>query len=402
MKEAIKLKRSLSMFLLTFYGLGTILGAGIYALIGQVARHTGMHLPVAFFIASIIAFFTGITYAELSSRFPKSAGAAFYVRQAFNHTLFSGVVGWLIVLTGLVSAATISHAFVGYLQLLVPIPAWLGTSLLILFFGAIAIWGITESAIISMFITIIEVIGLLLLIYVAGTNITDLGNKWQQVFFPATLLEWSGISTGAFIAFYAFIGFEDMVNLAEETKNPEKTLPYAVLLTIILATLLYLLISTITVLAVPLSNLIKSNAPLAQVMTASGYSPNLIIMIALIAVTNGILVQIIMASRLIYGMAHQQNAPRFFTSIHPKTQTPLPASLLVIIAILILALWFPIETLAKMTSTIMLVIFAIIHFTLIIIKRRPEEQAGSVNFPIFFPIAGMILCVLFLIAQLVH
>ena len=397
--ESVSLKRSLSFALVTFYGLGTILGAGIYALVGKVAGHAGIFTPLAFLLASFIAFLTAISYAELSSRFPLSAGEAYYVRRAFGHDWLSGLIGWMVVFTGVVSAAAIAHGFVGYLRLFISIPSPLAMIGLIILLGAVAIWGIIESAMMAMLMTLIEIGGLLLVIYVAGNSLQRLPEVWHQMRFSLSMAGSSGVLAGAFIAFYAYIGFEDMVNIAEEIKHPEKTLPYAIFAALGIGTLLYVLVALVAILALPLEAFAQSEAPLALIFQLRGYSPSIIGMISLIAIVNGALVQIIMASRVIYGMAKQHNAPVLFATLYRRTQTPLIATLFVMAVIVMFALLFPIEMLAKITSAIILCIFIMMHLSLIAIKKRKEVQPNAVSYPILFPIAGAFLSALFLILQ---
>lgn len=391
------LKRTLSLWLLTFYGLGTIIGAGVYALLGEVIEKAHEFTPFAFLLSSIIALFTAASYAELSARFPKSAGSALYVRRAFNNKWLSGLVGWMIVFTGVVSAATISHGFLRYLQLLMPAPFYPTLFLLITVLGLIAIWGITESARTIMLMTLIEVTGLLMVVYYGKESFVHV----TTIDYPALLKAdtWQAIFAGAFIAFYAFIGFEDMVNVAEETKNPTRVIPLAILLALLGATILYLLVAFVTVFSLSATQLLQSKVPLAYIIQAQGHSPLLFTLIGIIAIMNGILVQIIMASRLIYGMAAQQNAPKLFMTVYTKTQTPVYSSLLVMIAILMFAYWLPIDTLAKTTTTTMLLLFSIMHLSLITVKLRDQRTKPAFYVPLFFPMIGLVTTLGFLIAQ---
>lgn len=363
-----------------------------------MAAKAGLYTPLAFLLASFIALFTAISYAELSSRFPKSAGEAFYVYKAFHKPWLSGLIGWLVVFTGLVSAAAITRGFVGYVQLFIDVPAWVAIIGLIFLMGGIAIWGIKESVTMVMLITWIEVGGLLIIIFLAHDSILRLPSLWHEA--PAMgNFEWTGIFSGAFLAFYAYIGFEDMVNVAEEIKNPEKNLPPAIFWALGIATLLYILVALAMILALPMETLTQSEAPLATFIAAKGFSPSLIGLVSLVAIVNGALAQVIMASRVMYGMAKQHNAPRFLATVHPHTQTPVMATLLVMMIILILALWFKIEALAKLTSTVILCVFMMIHLALIRIKYQKEKNEDAVTYSIFFPITGLVLSILFLLGQ---
>ncbi|HAW6258809.1 TPA: amino acid permease [Legionella pneumophila] len=388
------LKRTLSLTLLAFYGLGTILGAGIYALVGEVAKEAAQFTPLSFLIASIIAFFTAISYAELSSRLPLSAGSALYVRRAFQQRWLSGLIGWIVVLTGVISAATLSHGFVKYFQLFLPLPPSLIITILVVILSGVAVWGIRESATLILLMTLMEVGGLLMIIYYGRYSLASI--DIQSFSFPHSF---DGALIGAFIAFYAFIGFEDMVNTAEETINPEKTLPKAIFLALISATILYVVVAWVIVSTIPSHTLVKTDMPLIEIIKLQGQSPLLFSIIALISITNGILVQIIMASRLIYGMANQQNAPQIFSSVYSKTQTPVHSTLLVFLMILLFAYALPITTLAKLTSSIILCIFIIIHASLIKIKLTEKKPTNAISFPIVFPMISILLTLAFLIIQ---
>ncbi|MBA2710937.1 MAG: amino acid permease [Tatlockia sp.] len=385
------LKRTLSLTLVTFYGLGTILGAGIYALIGEVAKKAETFTPLSFLIASILALFTAISYAELSSRFPQSAGSALYVRKAFNLRWLSGLVGWLVVLTGVVSAATISQGFAQYFHLFFPLSSNLSITILVILLGGLAMWGIQQSATLIMIMTLIEVGGLILIIFYGHEAFFTI--DVTQLKLPKSA---DGILIGAFIAFYAYIGFEDMVNTSEETLNPERTLPIAIFLSVLGATLLYILVAWVLISTLPKMVLAQSNMPLIEIIKQQGQSTLLFTIIALIAITNGILVQLIMASRLIYGMAKQNNAPKIFSALNKKTQTPVYATLLVMVIILVFAYALPITTLAKLTSSIMLCIFLIIHAALIKIKLTEKQKPDTFSVPIIVPIISFCLSLLFL------
>ena len=225
MATETKLKRSLSLPFITFYGLGTILGAGIYVLVGEVAGRAGLFAPIAFLIAALIVGFTAVSYAELSARLPKSAGEAVYVQKAFNKKNLSLIIGLLVVFTGVMSSATLLNGFSGYFQLFFQIPHWVILTVGIILLGLLAAWGIMESVGTAMVITIIEVAGLLLIIGVAAGSFATLPERIPELIpsFDGTI--WLGIFLGSFLAFFAFIGFEDMVNVAEEVKDPQKNMP---------------------------------------------------------------------------------------------------------------------------------------------------------------------------------
>jgi len=397
MPEQVQLKRSLTLPLITLYGLGTIIGAGIYVLIGAVASKAGMFTPLSFLIAAMIAGFTAFSYAELASRFPRSAGEAIYIQEAFDRRWLSIIVGFSVVIVGLVSSATIANGFVGYLDVFVQIPHWLAITLLVLTLGIVSAIGINESVWMATIITIIEIVGLIFVVMIAGENLDQLPARLPEMYPSVENAQWGSVFIGAFLAFYAYIGFEDMVNVAEEVKDAPRLLPKAIIIALVVSTFLYFAVSIIAVLSLPIETLSASEAPLAAVVEASGYKGKLFISaISLVAVVNGALIQVIMASRVLYGMGNSGMAPSLLARIHPRTQTPLISTSVVTLVILVLALWLPLITLAEITSYITLVIFTGINAALIRIKLHRAPPAHAVQYPVWIPLIGLFLCLLLL------
>lgn len=393
MDETVKLRRSIGPVFLTFYGLGNILGAGIYVLLGKIAAQAGFYIPVSFLVASVVVAFTALSYAELSARMPLSAGEAVYLHRAFGYRWLSVLVGVLIALAGILSAATISRGFVGYLNVFVDLPATLGIVALVLVLGAIAAWGISQSVGIAALITIVEIIGLLLVIGAGGHTLESLPRRFSEVAPNTEFVVWQGIVTGAFLAFYAYIGFEDMVNIAEEVKAPQRNMPRAIILALVISTILYLLVAVISVMAVSPRELAVSDAPLALVYERLTGRPSTIIsVIAIFAVINGALIQMIMASRIFYGISHQGWLPSLLSRINEHTRTPLYSTALVVILILAFALWLPVVTLARVTSFIVLAVFVLVNSALVFVKGRdPYPPAVKVT-PGWVPISGVVTC----------
>ena len=395
-----ELRRTLSLPLTMFYGLGNILGAGIYVLIGQVIAHAGGFAPLSFLLASLLACLTAFSYAELSARYPLSAGEAVYVQEGLGLPALSALVGLLIVLAGVVSAATILRGFTGYLQVFLPVPAALSILLLVLLLGGLAAWGIAESVRVAVLITVVEIAGLLLVLYVSAPAVFAAEPAWPDF---APLLNggaWYGVFLGGFLAFYAFIGFEDMVNVAEEVRRPERNLPRAILLALLVATLLYFLVAMAAVIAVPIDRLAASDAPLAWLYRyLTGREPVAITLISMFAVINGALIQIIMSSRVCYGMANRHWLPAVFGRVNARTRTPLLATLVVSLAVLLMALWLPIGTLAKSTSYFLLLVFALVNLSLWRMKRSSAAPAGIIHVPLWVPAAGCVTSTVFVAVQ---
>lgn len=387
-----QLRRVLSLPLITFYGLGTILGAGIYVLVGKISGIAGLYAPIAFLIAAAVAALSGFSYAELSSRYPHAGGEAIYIQQGLGIRALSTLVGLLVAAAGLVSAATIAHGFVGYLAVFVELPAPLVIVAVVLALGGLAIWGILESAWAAAIATIVEIAGLVLVIAVAAPSLETLPVRWPELLPPADAGVWSGIMLGAFLAFYAFIGFEDMANVAEEVRDPTRNLPRAILLALALATALYLLVTLVAVLSLPPEQLAASAAPLALIFeTATGHPPTLIAVIGLFAVINGALIQIIMAARMLYGMGKAGWIPGVFALVGMHTGTPVVATVAAAAGVLLFALALPLAALAKVTSAMVLVVFALVNLALIRIKRRDPAPPGVRVYAGWIPWGGLFL-----------
>ena len=401
MHQPAQLKRGLSLWLLVFYGLGNILGAGIYVLVGKVAGSAGLFAPIAFFVASLVAAFTALTYAELVARYPLSAGEAVYVQKGLRLPALSVVVGLLIVLMGSVSAATIARGFIGYLDILIELPDALAITLLVFVLGATAIWGIIESVTIAALVTLIELLGLGLVLAVAGDNLFTIPDRLPELLPPMDPVIWQGIMLGAFLAFYAFVGFEDMVNVAEEVRNPVRNVPLAILLALGITTLLYAAVSLAAILTVAPEQLAASNAPLATVYEqATGSKPVVLSIISIFAVVNGALIQIIMSSRILYGMSRQGWLPALFGRVWSKTQTPVAATIAAAAMVLVLALWLPLVTLAKSTSFLVLIVFTLMNLSLLRIKLRDPHPEGIRVVPRWIPAGGIIASLGLLLFQL--
>lgn len=401
MSEQPTLKRSLSLAMVTFYGLGTIIGAGIYVLIGKVAGQAGQFAPAAFLVAAVLAAFTAFSYAELVARFPQSAGEAVYVQRAFNRAWLARLVGLLIVLTGMVSTATLANGFVGYLARLIELPDVLVICTLVISLGVLAAWGINQSVVFASLLTVIEIAGLVLVLWVARDVVIVLPAHMDTLWPGTSAIVWQGVMLGAFIAFYAFVGFEDMVNVAEEVRDPSRVVPVAIIIALLVTTALYVLVTMTAVVAMPLDKLSASDAPLADMYTHySGGSAVVITVIGLLSVLNGILVQIIMATRVLYGMSSQGWLHTWFARVHVTTRTPLNATVVVIACVLILALGLPLITLAKLTSFITLSIFTLMCLSLWRVKVTRPDYVGF-KVPLLVPVLGSIFSAGFIIYQIV-
>jgi APA family basic amino acid/polyamine antiporter len=402
MTEEVSLQRSVSLPMITFYGLGTIIGAGIYVLVGKVAGEAGHFTPLAFVVAAIPAAFTAFCYAELVSRYPRSAGEAVYILQAFRRPWLAKLIGLLIIAVGMVSTATLANGFVGYLDRFIVLPDYIGIGVLIIGLGALAAWGINQSVGFAALLTIVEIAGLMLVLWAARDSVALMPAN-LDMFVPGTdAIAWQGVFLGAFIAFYAFIGFEDMVNIAEEVKDASRTLPQAIMIALVITTILYVTVAMTANIGLPRDQLVNSEAPLAELYEyASGDKAIVISLIGLLSVMNGILIQIIMATRVLYGMSNQGWLLAWFARVHINTRTPLNATLFIVVIVLILALWLPLVTLAKLSSFIIMVIFTLINLSLWRVKVREPAFEGF-KVPLFIPVMGVLTSLVLLLYQTYH
>ncbi|MAL78832.1 MAG: amino acid permease [Sneathiella sp.] len=398
-QNRVDLARKLTLPLLVLYGLGVTIGAGIYVLVGATAAEAGIYAPISFLIAAVVVAFTGFSYAELSTRHPVSAGAAAYVHASFKSPGLTLTVGLLVAASGVVSSAAVSLGAAAYIGDIIALPPTLLAAAVILIIGAIAAWGIVESVTVAAIFTLIEIGGLGLVIYYGINADPAIISNSLQLLPPLELSVWGGIMSASLLAFFAFVGFEDIANVAEEVVEPHKTLPRGIILTLLITTILYFLVVSVVILVVPMAELAGSAAPLAFVFENAGTATSGIFhMISIIATTNGVLIQIIMASRVIYGLAKQQNLPAFLAVVHPVTRTPLVATGIITALVLMFATLLPIAQLAEATSSIVLIIFCLVNLALIRLKKTEPAPSDSVFVvPFWVPVGGLLLSITLLI-----
>ncbi len=390
-----ELRRVITLPMLVLYGLGNILGAGIYVLVGEVAGAAGYRAPLAFVVAAVLVVPTALAYAELSSRFPLSAGESVYLHEAFGRRWLAVAAGLMVALAGMISTATLVNGFAGYLSVFAEVPRLPLVALLVAALGGLCAWGIGESVRIAALLTLVEIAGLLLVIWV--------GASADGVPTEAPTVPWSGIVLGAFLAFFAFIGFEDMVNVAEEVRDPQRNLPRAILAALAVATVLYVLVALAALRTLTPAQLAASGAPLAEVFrAATGSAPLAITFIGLVAALNGALVQIIMAARIAYGMSRKGWLPAPLSRVSPRTATPVIATVAVSSIVLLLAAALPLLVLAQLTSAVVLAMFMLMNAALWRIKlRQPRPPGGGFLLPLWVPVAGLLGSVGFAVAALV-
>ncbi|MDA5094467.1 amino acid permease [Aliiroseovarius sp. KMU-50] len=392
--QSAPLKRNLGLTLLTLYGVGVMVGAGIYVLVGSVAAQAGIWAPLAFLVAGLIAAPSALSYAELSSRIPEASGEAAYVEKGLNSHFLAVLIGLAIVLAGTVSAAAVLKGGVGYLTAIIDVRAeWaiigVGAALTL-----VAIIGVLESLSLAAVFTVTEVLGLAIVIY-AGFTAAPVPEAATL-----TMPHWPGVAGAAVLAFFAFIGFEDLVNMAEEARDPTRVVPRAILIALAITTLLYILVSLAAVRAVPVEALANSERPLVLVWEAKfTASPVILGAIAVAAALNGVLAQIVMAARVLYGLGRREKRLRVFYRAHPKFGTPALATFLLGAAVILAALLLPVSDLATLTAIVLLMVFAVVNLALIALKRR--EPNAPFRTATWIPWAGLIASVLALTSSFI-
>lgn len=384
------LRRAVGPVLLTLYGIGVTIGAGIYVLVGEVAAVAGMAAPVAFLLAGGLAGLSALSYAELATQYPRAGGEATYVNVAFSRPWLTTVTGLLVAFSGITSSAAVLLGFVGYLNALVAVPGWLALSGIVGVLGVVTFWGVSQSLIVVAITTLVEIGGLLLVIGAGLPVLAELPQALPDMWPGTDGLLWLLVLSSSVLAFFAFIGFEDIVNMAEEVTTPGRTLPIAIIITLVVSTLLYVLLTVISVLAVDPSELGGSDAPLTHVFGASGGNPAILSSIAILAVVNGALIQMIMASRLLYGMARLGRLPGVLAHVNPVTRTPDVAILGVAGIILLFALTLPIAELASYASLAVLGVFSIVNVALLVLRRSRDYGRAAFRVPLPVPVLGCV------------
>ena len=385
-----ELKRGMGLFHLTMYGVGLILGAGIYVLIGEAAGFAGNSVWIAFVLGSIVALFAGLSYAELSSMFPKAAAEYTFVKNAFKNNFFAFIIGWLTAITSMITAATVALGFGGYFSEFLNIPIVISAIALIGILSIVNFMGVKESSWTNTVFTIIEAVGLILIIII-GFTISDP----EPVNYFESPTGFSGIIIAFVLIFFAFIGFEDIANIAEEVRNPKKVIPRAIILAVMISGIIYVLVSLAVVRVINWEDLSLSAAPLADVAKRGLGAQGHIIFsgIALFAITNTVLITLVAGSRMIYGMAREKSFPYILAKVHSKTKTPWVA----IIVIMLIAIGFSfigdIVIVANITVFAVVITFAAVNLTVIVLRYTKSDIERKFRIPINigkFPVLPMV------------
>lgn len=403
-----ELRRSIGLFQMVLYCAGSMLGAGIYGLVGKAAGEMGSAVWLGFLVAMVAALLTGLSYASLGSRYPRAGGAAFVTQRAFKNGLLTHVLGLAVACSGLTSIAAGAWVIGENLR---TIPALASTPVVVLSLGYLLLMsgivyrGIRESMWANVACSLVEAGGLLLVIVVGArfwgeadllaTPANPAGGDWSAI--PPLL-----IIQGAVLTFFSFVGFEDSLNVAEEVKNPRRTLPLGLILGMGLACTLYLGVAVTAVSVIPWQELAEAPAPLAAVMDrAAPWFPGwAFVAITIFAVANSALVNYVTASRLLYGMARDGRLPRPLAKVHVKRRTPHVAIGLLLAVLVCLALAGDIAELAAATVLLLLSVFVVVNAALVVLKLRKGEAKAGFEVPVVVPIAGAATCLGLLVARL--
>lgn len=365
------LKRELGLFELTATGVGVILGAGIYVIIGKAAGLAGSAIWIPFLLGALAASLTGLSYAELSSMFPKSAASFEFTRRAFGLRV-AFVVGWLMLLSHIISSAAVALGFGGYLSSFIGFPIVPMAVGLIVVSSFVLIMGIKQTVWIGVLFTAFEIGGLLLVIFVSTRFIGTV----SYLEMPEGIF---GLFKATTLLFFAYLGFEQVANLGEEVRNAKKTVPMAILLAIGITSAFYIAISVASVSALDWRELSQSDAPLADVVqAATGAKTSFVIgIIALFATANTVLFLLLTSTRTMYGMSNSNTLPKLLAIVHPRRKTPWVATLLAAVVASSFALLGDIAVVAQLSNFAVLVAFVMVNASLIWLRRtKPEIERG--------------------------
>lgn len=389
------LARRITLGLLILYGVGDILGAGIYGLIGKAAGEMGNVVWLGFLASAVAAGLTGLSYASIGSRHPKAGGVSYVTHRAFGHPLLAYVAGLAMTASGLTSMAVASRAFAGYFTALFGGSETIVILAFALVLGLIVLAGIREALWVNALCTVIELAGLLVILAVGARFLGSVDYFDASTgIHPHASLSAGVILSGAVLTFYSFVGFEDILNVSEEVVKPERTLPIGLLAAVAISSFIYVAISVVAISVVPAAELAASSRPLVTVVekAAPSIPVGVYTFIALFAVANTALLNTVMSSRLMYGMAKQGLLPKPLARVHARRKTPYVATFVVIALLLGLAFAGDMATLAKATSVMLLLCFALMNTALVVLKRRKGEAKGHFEIPVAIPVLGTLVC----------
>jgi amino acid transporter len=400
--EGSPLKRAIGPKLLILFVIGDILGTGIYATTGKVAGKVGGALWLPFVIGFVVAIMTAASYVELVSKYPKAAGAALYTQKAFQLPFFTFIIAFMVMCSGLSSASAAARAFSGdYMAELTGnvLPPTLVAILFIVALAALNLRGVSESVKTNLVLTLVELSGLLIILGIGAYAVLTGGGD------PSRLGEFQAEGTGyalltsvlgaTALGFFAFVGFEDSVNMAEETKDPVRNFPRAIFTGVAVTGTIYVLVALVASLLVDYRVLEGSSGPLLEVVKAGGvdFPHELFALIALFAVSNSALINIMMASRLCYGMANERILPRGMARILPRRRTPVVGIVFVSLLAIGLVSTGEIEGLGDTTAFLLLCVFAVVNVAVLVLRRDPVEHKHF-RTPTVLPVLGALTAII--------
>jgi APA family basic amino acid/polyamine antiporter len=397
-----KLRKAITGPLLYLFILGDVLGAGIYALMGVLSGEVGGALWAPLVLALLLALLTAGSYAELVTKYPKAGGAAIFADRAFKQPIVSFLVGFSMLAAGVTSAAGLSLAFAGdYLATFIDVPAVPAAIVFLALVACLNARGISESVKSNVVMTIIELSGLVIVIVVVAVMLGSGGGDVSRVGeFPVGANPALATLGAAIIAYYSFVGFETSANIAEEIQNPSRVYPKALFGALATAGVVYILVGLASAVALAPEELAESSGPLLAVVAASGVAvPTwLFSLIALVAVANGALLTMIMASRLSYGMAEQGLLPRALSRVLPERKTPWVAIVSTTVVAMILTTIGDLSTLAETVVLLLLFVFISTNVAVLVLRGQPVEHK---HFRVwtFVPVLGVLSCLLLLSQQ---
>jgi basic amino acid/polyamine antiporter, APA family len=394
--ERTSLKRAVTPAMLLLFIVGDMVGGGIYALVGEVGDRVGGAIWTGFVLALVLALFTAGSYAELVTKYPRAGGAALFVQKGFGRPFVTFMLGFAVMMSSITSAAALSRAFGGdYLSVFVELPAVLVGLVTVGLIALINFRGIGESVKVNVACTIIELGGLLLVVLIGLAFVTggdgDPGRafefKQNSDSIPFLVL------AGASLAFYALIGFEDSVNLAEEAQEPRRSYPRAIFGGLAIGGVIYASVAIVASMAVPTERLAGSDGPLLEVVKLGPLAVNtkLFSAIALFSLANTILINLITASRLLYGMGEERVVPSVFRTVHPKRRTPIVAIVFTTLVAMLLISTGDLEGLADTTTTLLLIAFIGVNAA-VLASRRDRVDTDHFVVPSWVPVVGIVVC----------
>jgi len=387
-RDTTSLRRVLGLVEVTAGGVGIIIGAGIYVLLGAATAEAGPLVWVAFLGAAVLSALTGLSYAELSSMFPSAAGEYEYTRHAMPEWL-AFVVGWTMILALVVAAATVSIGFARYVAYFVHLDGRVASLTLLVVVSIVAMMGIKHSARLTVGLSAVQVGGL---VFVAAIGLPHVGDV-DLLSGPGV----RGVLAGAALVFFAFIGFDEVITLAEETRDPTRTVPRALLLALGLSTVLYVAVAIAGVSVLGARALAASPRPLADVMAhvLEDRGATVVAAIAVVTTTNTTLLAVTAASRVIYGMAKSGALPRAFAVVHQIRRTPIRAILVVTGIATVFAAFGDFAIIAAVTDFAVYIVFSAVNGTVIILRRthpeipRPFAVGGTIGGVPVLPVLGL-------------